>query len=122
MDDHVIVGVGWRPPHPAAPIRAASDRRRARGGIFRGIAAGESARQLAGRLGRSPSTVSREVAAAGTATVPRPPTHLGAGPIRVPSSPNGLLCARWWKPTWLCTGLPSRSQDGCGASAPVTPR
>ncbi|AEM83987.1 IS30 family transposase [Streptomyces violaceusniger] len=30
--------------------------------IFRGIAAGESARQLAKRLGRSPSTVSREVA------------------------------------------------------------
>ncbi|MEU9321921.1 helix-turn-helix domain-containing protein [Streptomyces sp. NPDC048295] len=30
--------------------------------ISRGIAAGESARQLAKRLGRSPSTVSREIA------------------------------------------------------------
>ncbi|MGI5380818.1 helix-turn-helix domain-containing protein [Streptomyces sp. CA-251387] len=30
--------------------------------ISRGIAAGESARQLAWRLGRSPSTVSREIA------------------------------------------------------------
>ncbi|WNE95419.1 helix-turn-helix domain-containing protein [Streptomyces luomodiensis] len=29
--------------------------------ISRGIAAGESARQLAKRLGRSPSTVSREI-------------------------------------------------------------
>ncbi|MGW9054853.1 helix-turn-helix domain-containing protein [[Kitasatospora] papulosa] len=46
-------------------LQARSERHlngREREGISRGIAAGESARQLAKRLGRSPSTVSREIA------------------------------------------------------------
>ncbi len=67
---------------------------------------------------RSPAT------AAGTATEPprpmQPPTNAGADPSR-PSSPNGLLCAPWWRSSLLCAGRPSRSQDGCDDSFLVTP-
>ncbi|MFD8229114.1 transposase [Streptomyces massasporeus] len=87
--------------------------------ISRGIAAGESARQLAKRLGRSPSTVSREIARNGGRNLYRAAsadaaayTPAGVGPSR-PSSPNGPFYAPWWKPSWLCAGHPSRSQDGC---------
>ncbi|MFI0990226.1 helix-turn-helix domain-containing protein [Streptomyces exfoliatus] len=92
----------------------------------RGIAAGESARQLAKRLGRSPSTVSREIARNGgrdryrAARPMRPPTSEGTAPSR-PSSPSGPLCAPWWKPYWPCVGHPSRSPDGCDGSFLVTP-
>ncbi|MEU9117911.1 helix-turn-helix domain-containing protein [Streptomyces sp. NPDC048483] len=81
--------------------------------ISRGIAAGESARQLARRLGRSASTISREIpaTAAGTTIAPRPPmwppTSGGAVPSRS-SSPNGPLCARWWRQSSPCAGRPNR--------------
>ncbi|MFE4874267.1 IS30 family transposase [Streptomyces sp. NPDC056682] len=95
--------------------------------ISRGIAAGESARQLAKLLGRSPSTVSREIARNGgrdryRATPAEAAAYARgrAGPSG-PSSPNGPLYAPWWRPSWLCAGRPSRSQDGCAARSPVTP-
>jgi IS30 family transposase len=53
---------------PAPPERKRSPLRLSlaeREEISRGLAAGESSRQIAGRLGRAPSTVSREVAANG---------------------------------------------------------
>ena len=59
--------------------------------ISRGVAAGQPSRQIAARLGRAPSTVSRELArtAAGIAIGPRPPTPLPSG---VPSGPS--------RPSW----------------------
>jgi IS30 family transposase len=60
-----IVAAGWGRPVPAAdwcPIRLSFSEREE---ISRGIAAGVSLRCIAGRLGRAPSTVSREVAANG---------------------------------------------------------
>ena len=60
-----IVAAGWRRPVPAAdwcPIRLSFAEREE---ISRGIAAGVSLRCIAHRLGRAPSTVSREVAANG---------------------------------------------------------
>ena len=54
-----------RPPKPVpkrSPLRLSLAEREE---ISRGLAAGESVRSIAGRLGRSPSTVSREVAANG---------------------------------------------------------
>jgi IS30 family transposase len=51
-------GVQRRPPQRAARSLAASEREE----ISRGIAAGDSCRAIARRLGRAPSTVSREVA------------------------------------------------------------
>ncbi|MEW2498714.1 helix-turn-helix domain-containing protein [Streptomyces nodosus] len=91
-----------------------------------GIAAGESGRQLAKRLGRSASTVSREIARNGgrdryrAASAEQPPTSAGAAPSG-PSSPNNLLFAPWWKPSWPCAGHPSRSRDGCDGTSLVTP-
>jgi IS30 family transposase len=60
-----VVAAGWRRPVPAGdwcPIRLSFSEREE---ISRGIAAGVSLRCIAGRLGRAPSTVSREVAANG---------------------------------------------------------
>ncbi|MEV6749036.1 helix-turn-helix domain-containing protein [Streptomyces sp. NPDC051080] len=75
--------------------------------MSRGIAAGESARQLAKRLGRSPSTVSREIARNGGRERYRAASADAAAYGRVhrpgrPNSPNGPLCAPWWRPGWLC--------------------
>ncbi|MFH8409156.1 helix-turn-helix domain-containing protein [Streptomyces sp. NPDC018019] len=55
--------------------------------ISRGIAAGESARQLAKRLGRSPSTVSREIARNG-----------GRDRYRAASADAAASTARSWRP------------------------
>ena len=60
-----VVAAGWRRPAPAAdwcPIRLLFAEREE---ISRGLAAGVSLRCIARRLGRAPSTVSREVAANG---------------------------------------------------------
>ncbi|MFF9352386.1 helix-turn-helix domain-containing protein [Streptomyces sp. NPDC014734] len=62
--------------------------------ISRGIAAGESARQLAKRLGRSPSTVSREIARNGCRDrygpppPMQPPTDAVVGPSSSSSPPR----------------------------------
>lgn len=50
----------------------------------------------------------------------QPPTDPGADPSK-PSSPSGSLCAPWWRPSWLCAGRPSRSQDGCDGNFLMTP-
>ncbi|MFF4567588.1 helix-turn-helix domain-containing protein [Streptomyces sp. NPDC001435] len=78
--------------------------------ISRGIAVGESARQLARRLGRSPSTISREIARnGGRARYRAASADAAAGPSR-PSSPNDLLSVRWWRPSWHITRrTPARS-------------
>nr|WP_246586449.1 helix-turn-helix domain-containing protein [Streptomyces yatensis] len=89
------------------------------------MAAGESARQLAKRLGRSPSTVSREVARNGgrdrylAASADADAYTRGRRPKQVKLTQRPL-CAPWWKPSWLCAGHPSRSQDGCDGSFLVT--
>ena len=60
-----VVDAGWRRPAPVGewcPLRLSSVEREE---ISRGIVSGESFRQIASRLGRSPSTVSREVKANG---------------------------------------------------------
>ncbi|MGC9382069.1 helix-turn-helix domain-containing protein [Streptomyces sp. MH13] len=85
--------------------------------ISRGIAAGESGRQLAGRLGRSPSTV---LPRDRPQRRPGPLTSAGAVASR-PSWPNNRLCAPWWRRSWLCAGLPIRSQGGCYVSSLATP-
>jgi len=56
-----LVGSGWKRPNPGGEwcsLRLSSVEREE---ISRGIAGGESFRSIASRLGRSPSTVSREV-------------------------------------------------------------
>lgn len=120
-------------PYQSGGVRQAPQQRSKRhltGGereeISRGIAAGESARQLARRLGRSPSTVSREIARNGgrdryrAASADAAAYERGRRPSR-PSSPNGLPCGHWWRPSWPCAGHPSRSRAGCDAAFPVTP-
>ena len=60
-----VVSAGWRRPVPAGdwcPIRLSFAEREE---ISRGLAAGVSLRSISRRLGRAPSTVSREVAANG---------------------------------------------------------
>jgi len=61
----VLVSSGWRRPLPAvqwSPLRLSLTEREE---ISRGLASGESLRCIAVRLGRAPSTVSREVASNG---------------------------------------------------------
>ncbi|MEA2000578.1 MAG: IS30 family transposase [Actinomycetota bacterium] len=61
----LLVASGWRRPVPErewSPLRLSLGEREE---ISRGLAAGESMRCIAIRLGRAPSTVSREVAAGG---------------------------------------------------------
>ncbi len=60
-----LVAAGWKRPVPAGdscPLRLSFGEREE---ISRGLATGESFRCIARRLGRSPSTVSREVASNG---------------------------------------------------------
>nr|WP_247707045.1 helix-turn-helix domain-containing protein [Streptomyces liliiviolaceus] len=93
--------------------------------MSRSLAAGESTRQLAERLGRSPSTVSREIARNGGGTATGPPRPMqpstNAGPASSKLAQRPALRALV-KPRWLCAGHPSRSQGGCGGgSFLVTP-
>jgi hypothetical protein len=91
----------------------------AREEISRGLAAGDSCRVIAQRLGRAPSTVSREVPAmaAAAATGPRPltlqPTGGRGGPRRPSwcSSPGvagggGDKLALRWSPRQIAGWLP----------------
>ena len=59
---HQMLGLtgGVRPPRPTRSPRALSVDEREE--ISRGLVAGESLRSIAGRLGRAPSTISREIA------------------------------------------------------------
>jgi len=72
--------------------------------ISRGIAGGESLRHIAERLGRAPSTVSREVAANGGRLAYRACdahtlARLGPGAPRPPSWPPVRGSGGWWRPS-----------------------
>nr|WP_167469427.1 helix-turn-helix domain-containing protein [Streptomyces rubrogriseus] len=94
--------------------------------MSRGIAAGESARQPAKRLGRSPSTVSREISRTGgrnryrAATADAIACDRGRRPKQAELAQRPALRA-WWRRGWSCAGRLSRSQDGCGGRFLVTP-
>jgi hypothetical protein len=85
--------------------------------ISRGLAAGLSLRVIASRLGRSPSTVSREVATHGGVTTiePRPRTSWrGREPrVRKPASSRPTpRCLLWSQRSWSGAGHRSRSPAG----------
>nr|WP_257042089.1 helix-turn-helix domain-containing protein [Streptomyces sp. TLI_55] len=94
--------------------------------ISRGIAAGESARRLAKRMGRCPSAISREIARNGgrhryrAASAHAAAYERGRRPLAGQARPTAVYVP-WWKPSWLCAGHPSRSQAGCSGSFLVTP-
>jgi DNA-binding CsgD family transcriptional regulator len=79
-------GVQRHPPRRARRCLSMAEREE----ISRGVAAGEPCRQIAARLGRAPSTVSRELARNG-----------------------GRGRGQWWRPSWGCGGHRSRSPGGC---------
>ena len=107
-------GVQHCPPRRAERCLSMAEREE----ISRGVAAGEPCRQIAARLGRAPSTVSRELArkVAATTIGPRPPTPPPSGGPSGPRRPSWRSshgCGRWWRPSWPCGGHPSRSPAGC---------
>ena len=82
--------------------------------------AGLSIRQIAYRLGRAPSTVSRELRRNATggrdyrpfdATAPQP--HVAAAIIGDASRPT-TNCGSWWRSFWANGGAHSRSAVTCG--------
>jgi IS30 family transposase len=95
--------------------------------ISRGVAAGESFRAIAKRIGRAPSTVSREVAANGgrrryralpaeraaRRRARRPKTAKLAGCVRLRLMVEALLMA-WWSPeqiaAWLARAFPDDAE------------
>ena len=95
--------------------------------ISRGLAAGESLRAIAARLGRAPSTVCREVAAqrrraAGIGRARRTGRRCAGRAARSRRSWRCTAsCARWWRASWSCAGRRSRSRVGCGAAIPTDP-
>ncbi len=119
---HVVDG-GWRRPVPAGEwcrLRLSSIEREE---ISRGIVSGESFRQIASRLGRSPSTVSREVNTNGGRHRYRAVGAHRASrrrakrpkPMRLSECPRlrGVVEAKldlWWSPTqisrWLIEAYP----------------
>ncbi|MER5347605.1 helix-turn-helix domain-containing protein [Streptomyces mirabilis] len=90
--------------------------------ISRGIAAGESARQLAWRLGRSPSTVSREIARARyrAASADAAAYARGRRPKPAKLAQRPALRALVEGPSWRCAGRPSRSRADCGDNSLAT--
>ena len=78
------------------------------------MAAGEPCRQIAARLRRAPSTVSRELARNGgrvPATGPRPPTRRPSGVPSGPSLPSWSWShgfARWSRPSWRLRWSPQQ--------------
>ena len=118
-----VVAAGWRRPVPAAdwcPMRLSFSEREE---ISRGIARGVSLRCIAHRLGRAPSTVSREVAANGgrlryRAAVAHRASRRRAHrpkPAKLVTSPRlravvEAKLALWWSPLqisrWLVSAYP----------------
>jgi hypothetical protein len=101
------------PPRRAAPALMLAEQEE----ISRGLAAGDSRRVIAQRLGRAPSTVSREVTRNGgrwcyrAQTAEGQPTGGRGGPSR-PSWCSSRGYVRWWRTNWRCVGHRSRSRDG----------
>ena len=118
-----VVSAGWKRPVPPAewsPRRLSLSEREE---ISRGIAGGVSMRCIAHRLGRAPSTVSREVAVNGgrvryRATVAHTASrHRARRPKSAKLADNSRLrqvveekLDEWWSPTqissWLVTAYP----------------
>lgn len=119
----LLVRSGWRRPMPAkvwSPLRLSLGEREE---ISRGLAGGESLRCIAGRLGRAPSTVSREVAANGgregyrATRAHRASRHRARRPKPAKLAENPALAAavtekleEWWSPRqisdWLVDTYP----------------
>jgi DNA-binding CsgD family transcriptional regulator len=86
--------------------------------ISRGVAAGEPCRQIAARLGRAPSTVSRELVRNGGGHHYRAQASDATAFRRAqrPKATKLVLsrgCGEWWRPSWPCDGRPSSSPAGC---------
>jgi IS30 family transposase/DNA-binding CsgD family transcriptional regulator len=102
-------GVQCPPPRRAARALRLAERE----GISRGLAAGDSCRVIAQRLGRAPATVSREVARNGGRRCYRAQTADAAADRRArrPKAAKLVLqprgCVRWWRPSWRCVGHPA---------------
>ena len=118
-----IVAAGWRRPVPAGDWCAIRLSFCEREEISRGLAAGVSLRCIARRLGRAPSTVSREVAANGGRTRYRAAVAHRASrrrahrpkPAKLVTSPRlrGVVEEKlelWWSPLqisrWLVVAYP----------------
>ena len=107
-------GVQRHPPRWAARCLSMAEREE----ISRGVAAGEPCRQIAARLGRAPSTVSRELARNGGRTCYRAQAADTAA-FRRAQRPKAAKrwwrhgFARWSRPSWRCGGRRSRSPGGC---------
>ncbi len=95
--------------------------------ISRGVAAGESLRVVAHRLGRAPSTLSREVArnggAAGIGRIART-RRRGSEPggRRTASWLRTMRCGPWWRSCLPSGGRRNRSQGGWPARTLATRR
>ena len=86
-------------------------------GDLAGSGGGESLRSIARRLGRAPSTVSREVASHGGPAAIEPVSRIGArsgrcAARRRPSSPSARGCERWSRRSSSCAGHLNRSPVG----------
>ena len=106
-------GVQCPPPRQAAGALMLAEQEE----ISRGLAAGDSRRAIAQRLGRAPSTVSREVTRNGGRWCYRAQTAEGrpTGGLGGPSRPSWCSSrgyVRWWRTNWRCVGHRSRSRDG----------
>ena len=118
-----VVAAGFYRPTPAAEWSRLRLSRTEREEISRGVAAGESLRGIARRLGRASSTVSREVASNGGRQRYR--AHVAHRGSRIRArrpKPAKLVCNRrlraaveekleaWWSPLqisgWLCDQYP----------------
>ncbi len=95
--------------------------------VSRGIAAGLSARAIAALIGRSASTVSREIARNGgrdayrAAAAEAAAWDRGRRPNR-PGSRRTRRCLPMCGADWRRTGLPSRSPRGFAENIPPIPR
>ncbi|MEE9177256.1 MAG: IS30 family transposase, partial [Acidimicrobiia bacterium] len=123
----LLLGSGFRRPLPAAewsPLRLSLGEREE---ISRGLVVGESMRCIATRLGRAPSTVSREVAANGgrhryrAATAHRASRHRARRPKPAKLATNHRLrevveskLELWWSPRqvseWLTDTYPDNQE------------
>ena len=91
--------------------------------LAHGLARGKSLRQMGHRLGRAPSTVSREVRRHGGRTRYRAAVaDTRRGPVPVGRSRAGSRarwpCARWWRRHPRSTGHRSRSRGGSDRPSP----
>jgi DNA-binding CsgD family transcriptional regulator len=114
-------GVQRHPPRRALWSLSMAEREE----ISRGVAAGEPGRQIAARLGRAPSTVSRELARNGGRGCYRAQVADAAayGRAQRPKPAKLVLEPRLravWKPSWRYGGHPSRSPAGCRWLIPET--